>query len=214
MNKLFSLFKLKSLFTVSLIFLSAFALSAQRASISLTWDNNPETDLGGYRVYYGPATRSYTNYQNVGKTNICTVTNLVDNASYFFAVTAFNTNGLESDYSNEVRLTTGRRPAAPTNLSGTQNKDIVYINFGGKTTLGGGKTIPIISFETAETEIPVELNVELLVKEEGFIKRATLRTTNGLASLTSPKGFATPFDAEVNITGIKGLLQSETSRYN
>lgn len=76
------------------------AFSAQ--SVTLAWDPNPENDIGGYIVYYGPASRNYTNAVNVGNVTTNTVSGLVDGATYFFAVTAFNTNGLESDFSDEV----------------------------------------------------------------------------------------------------------------
>ena len=80
---------------------------------TLTWDPNPESDLGGYRLYWGPAPRSYTNVVSFpGKGN----TNSVElvSGTYYFAVTAYSTNGLESDYSNEVRMVI--KPGAPKNL--------------------------------------------------------------------------------------------------
>ena len=78
---------------------------ADAGQITLTWDPNPESDLAGYRVYFGSASRGYTNLVDSGRSNTNTVTGLVDGATYFFSVTAYNTNGLESDYSNEVQLT-------------------------------------------------------------------------------------------------------------
>ena len=85
---------------------------ADAGQITLTWDPNQESDLAGYRVYFGSASRGYTNLVDSGRSNTNTVTGLVDGATYFFAVTAYNTNGLESDYSNEVQLTvpTGTTP--------------------------------------------------------------------------------------------------------
>jgi hypothetical protein len=49
--------------------------------------------------------RTYTNMLNVGNVTNATVTNLVAGPTYFFAVTAYDTNALESDYSGEVSLT-------------------------------------------------------------------------------------------------------------
>lgn len=71
-------------------------------SVTLAWDPNPESDLAGYIVYYGSASRNYTNAVNVGNITTNTVSGLVNGATYFFAVTAYNTNGLESDFSAEV----------------------------------------------------------------------------------------------------------------
>lgn len=71
-------------------------------SVTLAWDPNPETDLAGYIIYYGSANRNYTNAVNVGNITTNTVSGLVDGVTYYFAVTAYNTNGLESNFSNEV----------------------------------------------------------------------------------------------------------------
>jgi hypothetical protein len=87
-------------FVLSCLALASSALAEQ--SVTLAWDPNPETDIGGYIVYYGSASRNYTNAINVGNVTTNTVRGLVDGATYFFAVTAYNTNGLESDFSDEV----------------------------------------------------------------------------------------------------------------
>lgn len=80
----------------------ALASARGEQSVTLAWDSNPESDIGGYIVYYGCASRNYTNAVNVGNVTTNTVRGLVDGATYFFAVTAYNTNGLESDFSDEV----------------------------------------------------------------------------------------------------------------
>lgn len=78
---------------------------AWAGQVTLTWDPNLEQDLAGYRVYYGSSSGVYTNFVEVGAVNLGTIPNLKDGAVYFFAVTAYNSEGLESDYSNEVALT-------------------------------------------------------------------------------------------------------------
>jgi hypothetical protein len=78
---------------------------AQR-SLTLAWDRNTETNVAGYRLYQGTLTRVYTNVLNTGNATTASVTNLVGGVTYYFAVTAFNTAGLESDYSSEITFTT------------------------------------------------------------------------------------------------------------
>lgn len=91
--------KTKSYF---LFFLLIPALCFAEGSVTLAWDPNPESDLAGYILYYGSTSRNYTNAVNVVNATTNTVSGLVDGVSYFFAVTAYNTNGLESDFSDEV----------------------------------------------------------------------------------------------------------------
>ena len=83
---------------------------AYSAQITLAWDGSMEPDLGGYKVYYGTASRDYDYSLNVGNWTSCTIASLQQGETYYFAVTAYNTEGSESGYSNEVSITIGTTP--------------------------------------------------------------------------------------------------------
>lgn len=68
-------------------------------TIRLAW--NPVTNAFVYNLYWGVASRVYTNRVTVTSTNAA-VTNLVAGTLYYFAVTAVNAVGLESVYSEET----------------------------------------------------------------------------------------------------------------
>src|ERR1041384_6763353 len=72
-------------------------------SVSLAWDASPAIDVVGYVVHSGGASRAYTNFLDVGDTTTATVRGLEDGGTYYFAVTAYDSIGLNSDYSNEIR---------------------------------------------------------------------------------------------------------------
>lgn len=92
-----------------------FACLTAVADPKITWDPNTEPDLGGYRIYWGPTSRTYTNFIQVAAQPGVRLTNTVPIPGIkFVAVTAFSTNGLESDFSNEITLT--NKPAAPGNV--------------------------------------------------------------------------------------------------
>jgi hypothetical protein len=75
-------------------------------SVTLAWDSNAETNLAGYRLYYGTTPRNYSAHVQVAKPNTdATVNGLQAGQTYFFAVTAYTHDGLESDYSDEVPYT-------------------------------------------------------------------------------------------------------------
>jgi hypothetical protein len=78
------------------------AANASAASVSLAWDAVSATNLSGYKVHYGTQSRSYTNVLDTGKNITYTVPNLTEGKTYYFAVTAHNTAGQSSTYSNEV----------------------------------------------------------------------------------------------------------------
>ncbi len=72
------------------------------AQATLSWNPNSESDLAGYKVYYGNSSRSYSINVNVGNQTSYTVSNLVEGEIYYFAATAYDFSGNESGYSNEV----------------------------------------------------------------------------------------------------------------
>lgn len=87
----------------------AFGLSlpvSAAQSVTLAWNPNTETNLAGYRLYYGLASRSYSSIVPViVPSTQATVANVQPGQTYYFAVTAYTTDGLESDYSDEVSYT-------------------------------------------------------------------------------------------------------------
>jgi hypothetical protein len=76
--------------------------SGHSADITLAWNANSETDIAGYKVYYGTASQNYDWVLDIGKVTTYTVTGLTSGSNYYFAVTAYDTSDLESTYSNQV----------------------------------------------------------------------------------------------------------------
>jgi hypothetical protein len=74
------------------------------ADVALAWDANSESDLSGYKVYYGTGSRAYGTPISLGRVTSHTVTGLGP-GTYYFAITAYNSTGLESGFSNEVSTT-------------------------------------------------------------------------------------------------------------
>lgn len=79
------------------VLLSCTSLKAYQ--VTLTWDANTEENLAGYKIYYGSISRDYNTVVDVN--NVTRYTIEVPDKTYF-AATAYNTEGLESDYSDEV----------------------------------------------------------------------------------------------------------------
>jgi hypothetical protein len=75
--------------------------SGRITAITLVWDRNQEPDIAGYNVYFG---RTSGDYLRVVSVILPTATIKVrGNATVYFAATAYNTNGVESDLSEEVQ---------------------------------------------------------------------------------------------------------------
>ncbi|HXU16754.1 MAG TPA: fibronectin type III domain-containing protein [Terriglobales bacterium] len=72
----------------------------------LSWDAVPVSNVDSYRVYYGTASgryiQSYGHGLNIGNVTTQTVAGLSSGIRYYFVVTAVDTAGRESAFSNEV----------------------------------------------------------------------------------------------------------------
>ena len=66
-------------------------------------DGTPVTNLAGYKIYYGTVSGFYTAALSIG--NMTNYTIALASGTYYFAVTAIDTFGLESGFSNEVSKT-------------------------------------------------------------------------------------------------------------
>ena len=87
-------------------------LPVATGSVTLAWeppttneDGSPLIDLAGFRVYYGTSSGDYIDVINVGYFSSCSLDSLdelpTDQALYF-SVTAYDSFGNESAYSNEI----------------------------------------------------------------------------------------------------------------
>lgn len=69
-------------------------------NIIIKWKPNTETDLAGYKLYYGSETENYTTSVDVG--NMTSYALLDYDGNFYCVLTAYDTSGNESEYSNEA----------------------------------------------------------------------------------------------------------------
>lgn len=67
--------------------------------VQFGWTYTNINDIDFFKLYYGPKSRAYTNFALALTTNLFFDAEL---AGKYYTVTAAKTNGLESDYSNEI----------------------------------------------------------------------------------------------------------------
>ena len=70
--------------------------------VALAWDPSPDSSVVGYRLHSGMKSGFYTEHVDVGTPAFSAVTGLSKGGAYYFAVTAYNAEGIESDPSNEI----------------------------------------------------------------------------------------------------------------
>ena len=95
--------------------------SAVAASVMLDWNASTSANVTGYNVYFGTTSGSYSNKIDVGNNTRFTISNLVAGVTYYFAATAYDSNGDESAFSTEasyiapgiLKMTTSGIPGNP-----------------------------------------------------------------------------------------------------
>ncbi len=70
--------------------------------VKFKWNASASTDVTGYRIHYGTASRAYTASVVLGNVTSGTVSGLAEGITYYFALSTFNAEGLESDLTHEV----------------------------------------------------------------------------------------------------------------
>ena len=78
------------------------ATTASPPAVALAWNASTDPTVTGYNVYYGTASRNYTNVLSAGSATNAVVSNLVSGVTYYFAATTYTVDGMESVYSAEA----------------------------------------------------------------------------------------------------------------
>jgi hypothetical protein len=88
------------------ILLAALSGGALRAAdLTLAWDASSAPGVVGYRLYYGQESGSYTGTVEANGQTSAVVPGLSEGATYFFAVSAYTAEGVESPASTEISYT-------------------------------------------------------------------------------------------------------------
>jgi hypothetical protein len=96
------------LYAVALRSFSISVVSTAVGSITLSWDpptqrddDTPLTNLAGYRLHWGTAVGHYPNLASIPNPGIATyVVDQLSPGTYYLVATAYDSSGMESEYSN------------------------------------------------------------------------------------------------------------------
>ncbi len=89
-----------------------FSFNVHAGDVTLSWDA-PElnedgsaiANLSGYNLYYGTTSGNYNHTVHIGNVTAYQIANLTEGATYYLAITAYDSSGNESKYSDEIRIT-------------------------------------------------------------------------------------------------------------
>lgn len=76
-----------------------------RSSVTVGWNQNPESSVAGYKVLLGTTSGTFSKVQNVGKVTSHAFTGLSPSTTYYFAVQAYDSTYQVSELSSVLTFT-------------------------------------------------------------------------------------------------------------
>jgi hypothetical protein len=155
------------LWVIATVLLVLYPRMASAGTIKLAWDPVSDSDLSGYRVYYGTLSGVYTRTMDVGTQTSATLGNLQDCTVYYLALKAMDANGNESpSFSNEVSGMSVPDPSTVNPTSALQgvtslNVTIAGTNFDTQARPDFGPGITVNSYSTAScTQMQANITID------------------------------------------------------
>jgi hypothetical protein len=156
--------------TSVVFFMTMILFSFEAKGIQFAWNPSSSIYATGYKIYYGAASGLYTNSINVGNVTNASIanTNFINNTTYYFAATAYDTNGLESTYSNEVIWT---NTVIPQNITYVG----VRIDYGINLTSLSSQQVMVMSVTNQPNYF---YNESLIITNHPFVGTRPVNTNN------------------------------------
>ena len=111
------------------------------ATVNLKWNSISNPDLGGYKIYYGTASGTYSNPIIVGNGSSYELTGLTNGSTYYIAMSSMNSIGAESAKSAEITVKPVYDITAPNittfSITATQGKLAVALSLIATDNIGG-----------------------------------------------------------------------------
>lgn len=198
--------------------LSTVAQAATNGVLTIYWDANSEPDLAGYRAYIATSSavfalppaqaRLQSTIRDLGVGTLqTTFTSLDTTRVYWFGVTALDTSGNESGFSNIISAQAAVTPTltSVSPVSGTQGDSGLVVqvlgsNFQAGSTVSFGPGITVTNLNT--TSAPFRLIATLSVSSLAEVDFRDVTVTNAVGgSSTRPNAFQVTLDlgrADIN----------------
>ncbi len=181
------------------------------SKLNLAWNASPESDLKNYTVNYGIAPGVYTTTVGVGKLTSFVLQGLSNGTTYYVAITATNTSGHTSSYSQEKFATPTfvrgvKSPAFIADLRLRKNGSDVVLTWGAVTTDIYGKPATVANYEVYRGTTPTFLPA--LANRIGTPATPTFTDAGALGSGTPGYYLVRAIDVSGNPGGLGNQLPS------
>jgi rhamnogalacturonan endolyase len=172
-------------------------------TVQIEWDENSDLDLAGYRLYRGKSADSLSFLSDVGTATSYLDTNVTNDSTYYYAVTAYDADNNESNYSDIVQAIPSIRPDTPDSISYRFDANSILLIWASQDL----ENISAINIYRSETEDMVfelidtvnkSINTyidEQLITGNTYYYKISVTDTNDIESFPTEVQSITPVDS-------------------
>ncbi len=113
-----------SISAVCFFLVSLWASEAPAVTLRASWQPSPDSRVVGYKLHYGQSSGNYTTVVNTASQTTCTLTDLQQTRTYYFAASAYDAQGNASPFSDEIAFTV---PSTPVNTAPTASSGVLLV---------------------------------------------------------------------------------------
>ena len=213
------------LLTICLL-LGASANSILAAQPTVAWNASTDSRVVGYKLYSGQASHNYTTSVNAGNVTQSPVSGIANGKTYYFAVTAYDKNNIESSPSAELKCFT-LTPTAAANGTISPSSTVLVSSgisqtfkitpstgYAISSVLVDGVSVGAISSYTFSNVTASHQIVANFAKPKTTQKSSSTATANNGIQKSSSSGGTTNSSTSSQSEQGSGSQQSETVLYN
>jgi hypothetical protein len=162
-------------------------------SVPLAWNASADTNVAGYKIYYGGVSQTYTNSVDVGNVTSTVISGLAAGTTYYFAATTYTAAGVESQFSNETSYTTTNAVTPPVyqpptldalgSLSLSENAGAQNVKLTG-ISWGNGQSLTVTAVSSNPSLIPNPVVNYLSPASIGSLAFTPVANASGVAVVT------------------------------
>jgi hypothetical protein len=89
---------------ISACFIILIPRNSPATEVTIAWSPSPDSNVAGYKVYYGPTSRDNQYQVDVGKNTSITISNVQEGGAYSFVVITYDSAGRESRHSSKATV--------------------------------------------------------------------------------------------------------------
>ena len=198
---------------------SGLTATAGDGQVALSWTASSDADVSKYGIYYGTSSGPSVKQQEVSNDTSVTITDLSNNTIYYFRITAIDTAGYESSYSDEITGTpqfSGEDIYVDGSATGTEDGSSTYPYhtiqdaIAAETTTDGKRLLVLAGTYTSDSGSGTGTTYSFSYDDFSFgYQSGSFTVSNG-----SPSSLSFAHSEQTLFPGSDWTIQTGTSHFN